>query len=394
MKKFTLVIFSIFLYVFSFAQGHFVVAYTGNGLEQMNLYVITATIGGINLEAGDEIAAFDGSICCGKIILTEPIDYSNSSTYVVILASKKDGDAPNGYTSGNPILYRFWDSDINLEISGITAEYFDPETEDPIPAPTYSSETAVVKLSVATPVYFKMQLSVYIEGSYNTVTDQINTTLNTESLVPLMQPFNSTPWNYPAEETVVSIPADVVDWVLIEVRQATSPGLATSGTILARRAAFLKSNGNIVDLDGINPVQFVNYTVTSGNNLYPVIRHRNHLAVMSATGAILSSGIYSYDFRTGISQAYGGATGYKQIGSKFAMVAGDIDQDGNIFVSDYNRWAIGFGTTVGYFNSDLDMDGNVFVSDYNKWAINFGSTVVAGLKSAQTKPKYFSSVPK
>ncbi len=371
MKKYTLLIFSMFLSVFSFAQGHFVVAYTGNGYNQMNIYVATATIGGLALVAGDEIAAYDGSICCGKMILTEPIVYSNSGTFVIILASQQEGDVPNGYTIGNPITYKFWDSSQSIEISGITSEYIDL-LGNTITAPTYNMGTAFVKLSVATPVYFKMQLSVYLEGSYNTSTGLIDTKLTTTSLIPLSQPYNSATSYYAGTEVVSSIPAGVVDWVLIELRQATAPDLATSTTILARRAAFLKNNGSIVDLDGINPVSFVNYSITSGNKLYPVICHRNHLAMMSATEAILNTGIYSYDFTTGIAKAYGGGIGYKQLGSIFAMVVGDIDQDGNIFASDYNRWAIEFGYTSGYLKSDLDMDGTVFVSDYNKWAINFG----------------------
>ena len=81
------------------------------------------------------------------------------------------------------------------------------------------------------------------------------------------------------------------------------------------------------------------------------------------------------------------------------MVAGDIDKDGNVYVSDYNRWAAGFGNTNGYLDYDLDMDGNGYVSDYNKWAGNFGAVINNNLKSGQlqtdvTKPKYTSNVPK
>jgi hypothetical protein len=227
----------------------------------------------------------------------------------------------------------------------------------------------------------------------------MNKTLNTSSLLPLAQPFNAAPWNYSGTETLSVVPADAVDWVLVELRQATSPDLATSSTILAKRAAILKSNGTVVDLDGANPVLFENSSITEGNNLYIVVRHRNHLAIMSATGAILNSGVYSYDFTTGLSQAYGGGSGYKQVGAKFAMVSGDVDVDGNIFVSDFNTWAVGFGVMNGYLKADIDMDGSTFVSDYNKWAINFGSTVDTKLKAAeinpeQQKPKYKSCVPR
>ena len=115
---------------------------------------------------------------------------------------------------------------------------------------------------------------------------------------------------------------------------------------------------------------------------------------MSATGATLTGDVYSYDFSTGLAQVFGGLNGYKMAGSKAVMVDGDIDHDGSIFVSDYNRWAAGFGATSGYYTSDLDMDGAVFVSDFNKWASNFGSTIDNRIKSSRSKPKYFSCVPK
>ena len=117
---------------------------------------------------------------------------------------------------------------------------------------------------------------------------------------------------------------------------------------------------------------------------------------MSNTGATLNDGVYSYDFTTALTQAYGSGIGYKQIETGvYGMVAGDINNDGNVFVTDYNIWAVDFGLTHTYSNSDLTQDGNVFVTDYNEWAVNFGITTTnpSLLKSAQLKPRYFSCVP-
>jgi hypothetical protein len=118
---------------------------------------------------------------------------------------------------------------------------------------------------------------------------------------------------------------------------------------------------------------------------------------MSASGATLSGTEYTYNFSTALTQAYGGSSGFKQVGTgvnaKFAMVSGDIDDDGSIFVSDYNQWATGFGALSGYYIYDLDMDGKVYVSDYNMWAANFG-TVGNELKSAKIRARYSSCVPK
>lgn len=152
MKRFTYLIVILLLAANSFAQGHFILAFSGNGQEHMNINVMTATIGGVNLEAGDEIASFDGTICCGKAILVQPIIFGTTGTYPTIAASKDDGTT-NGYTVGHTITYKFWDSSKNHEISGISAEYFDPATALPTIAPTYTANgSAFVKLSVAVPV--------------------------------------------------------------------------------------------------------------------------------------------------------------------------------------------------------------------------------------------------
>ncbi|MDP3912981.1 MAG: PKD domain-containing protein, partial [Bacteroidota bacterium] len=137
----------------SFAQGHFIPAFTGNGQDHMNLNVVTATIGGVALKAGDEIAAFDGAICCGKVTLTQQIIMTNPVTFAIIAASRKDDGLSNGYTVGNAITYKFWDASWNngtgRELSGISTEYFD-NTGATIAAPTYTiNGTAFVRLTFA-----------------------------------------------------------------------------------------------------------------------------------------------------------------------------------------------------------------------------------------------------
>jgi hypothetical protein len=234
--------------------------------------------------------------------------------------------------------------------------------------------------------------TVMLEGPFNQTTSLMNTGIHT--YLPTAQPYNVAPWNYAGTESVATVPAGVVDWVLVELRQATSPALAESGTIMTKRAAFLLTTGSVVDLDGRSEVSFDNCLLGSGNNLYVVIRHRNHLAVMSNTGAVWSAGVYRYDFTSSVTQAYGGASGFKVLNGKGAMVGGDINHDGNVFVTDYNLWAAAFGTTLGYFVTDLNMDGNVFVTDYNLWAANFGTTISTNIKSALLRPRYFSSIPK
>ena len=55
--------------------------------------------------------------------------------------------------------------------------------------------------------------------------------------------------------------------------------------MVGRRAALLKSDGSVVDLDGSSQVKFKG--IVPGN-YYIVVRHRNHLPIMSANPVNLS----------------------------------------------------------------------------------------------------------
>lgn len=212
-------------------------------------------------------------------------------------------------------------------------------------------------------------VSIFLEGPYQS--GQMNDNLNSLNLLPLQQPYGSPPWNYNGTESLSTLPANAVDWVLVELRDADSPGNAGSNTTLPGwpKALLINKNGQLADLDG-TPKQF---DATAQHGLYIIIRHRNHLDVMSSTPLQQSGNTMQYDFTDALSKAYGGALGYKEIASGiFGMVAGDSDADNAIFASDYNVWAGNFGNVNVYVASDTDMDGQVFASDHNKWALNFG----------------------
>lgn len=221
----------------------------------------------------------------------------------------------------------------------------------------------------------RFSAKVFLEGAFNPESMAMNNSLLASNLIPSTQPYSTAPWTYYGEEIVTSMPEGVIDWVLVELRQAASAELATEATIIEGwpKALLLKADGSIVDTDNKNPL-IGEAEITE--NLYMVIRHRNHLDVMSAAPLILSGNTYSYDFTNEITKAYGGAAGYKQIGTGvYGMVAGDIDADGSVFASDFNLWAINFGLTTVYLPADVDMDGQVFASDFNKWAVNFGTNM-------------------
>jgi len=217
--------------------------------------------------------------------------------------------------------------------------------------------------------------TAFLEGPFDG-TSAMNTNLYTQTLIPPGQPYNTTPWLYGGLESASPTPSGVVDWVLVELRQATTPANATSSTIFSKRAAFLKSDGTIVDVDGVSAVKFYNAAVTTGNYVYPVIRHRNHLAIMAgaANGASKDplTGIYSYNFSTGSGQTY--LAGCKNLNSTgiWGMLAGDGDADGTIQLSDYFLWRSNAGAS-NYNMADYTLDGTVQLSDYFQWRTNAGA---------------------
>ncbi len=149
MKTLPLLLMILFANLNGFAQGHFVVAYTDNGQDHMNIFVVSASINGEALKSDDEIAVFDGSICCGKTILKQAIVISDKNSFAKLTPSRKDDGENNGYNIGNTIKFVLWDSDKNQELSGITAEFINPADGQAITAPTYTpGATAFVKLSV------------------------------------------------------------------------------------------------------------------------------------------------------------------------------------------------------------------------------------------------------
>ena len=103
---------------------HFTPIWTGKGFDHMNIYIYSAKLDGVDLAPGDEIGIFDGTICVGVGTLTVTI---TSIKTLDIAVSRNDGSG-NGYTAGNAISFKFFDSSTNMEMPNVTAVY---ATTDP-----------------------------------------------------------------------------------------------------------------------------------------------------------------------------------------------------------------------------------------------------------------------
>jgi hypothetical protein len=196
---------------------------------------------------------------------------------------------------------------------------------------------------------------VFLEGPYNNTTNEMNVALS--AAVPTTSPYLENP------RTVGSIPANVVDWVLVQLRSAAD------GATAASHSALLRKDGRLVEDDGSSEEIVV---AANAGDYYVVIKHRNHLAIMSATPPALGRGApLLYDFTTSNDKFYG-AGGAKEVAPNvWGMWSGDIDQDRSVANADYTIWYEAARTgSAGYQPSDINFDREVTTTDHTLWHNN------------------------
>jgi len=122
---FTQVIAGSLLMLFSvtaFSQ-HFSAPSTNQGAGQWTFFTAKATLDGVDLVAGDEIAIFDGNTCVGAFVLTQVCDTVNffSNSWVAYEAA---GSGTVGYTPGHSFSFHCWDASAQTEYTGGTYSWY------------------------------------------------------------------------------------------------------------------------------------------------------------------------------------------------------------------------------------------------------------------------------
>lgn len=125
----------------------------------------------------------------------------------------------------------------------------------------------------------------------------------------------------------------IVDWVFLELRSAADPQ-----TVVATRSALLQRDGDVVDMDGFSPVTFSNLTDL---NCHLVVRHRNHLGVMTAQPLMLTANTQVVDFTRkatdGGVATYGTHAEKVLPGGRLALWAGNVNTDRFIIFNGANN---------------------------------------------------------
>jgi hypothetical protein len=197
--------------------------------------------------------------------------------------------------------------------------------------------------------------------------DLMRDDLRSLNLIPMQSPYSDT---ISTETSVLSTTGAnaIVDWVWIELRDATD-----NTSIITSRSALLQRDGDVVDIDGVSSLGFE----IPGKAYYTVVKHRNHLAVMSNTTIALSRKTTSLDLTTTSTLNFGTDAQKELENGSLALWSGDSNGDGQInylgalsdipAISSYvfndplNTFfggpPVGTYSSLGYSNTDVNMDG-------------------------------------
>ncbi len=208
----------------------------------------------------------------------------------------------------------------------------------------------------------QVRARVMLEGHMEETGNLMRTELG--NLIPLSHPYTGGLINHTGTESVDNLPASVCDWVLAELRAESD-----INTVIARRACFLRSDGELVDLNGVEGIVFKD--VPSGN-YYLAIYHRSHVAVVSSV-TVDSNDAAPYDFTTAATQAMG-SNQLKLINGKYTLFAGDFNSNGLNDQTDYSLWEGNSAKVKQYLTIDADGNGVVNQNDYNLWKRNKNQT--------------------
>ncbi len=256
---------------------------------------------------------------------------------------------------------------------------------------TRTGITAVGAFAVGTrPVLSPLLVSpkIFLQGPYNTGTGLMGDALRTLNLMPTTEPYTALAGfthsgSGGAEFTNASIvgsgaPAGndaIVDWVFAQLHDGGT------GAVIGTRAALLQRDGDVVETDGVSPLNMAGF---AAGNYFVSIRHRNHLGARTAGSsfALAKTVTTPYNFTTAVTQAFPGAVANPPMATLvastvFGLFAGNANDDLvvrmtgiNANSNDYLRLLGVLGSSTAslpnvYSKQDLNMDGTVKMTGIN-----------------------------
>ncbi|MDG5491224.1 hemagglutinin protein [Psychroserpens sp. SPM9] len=192
----------------------------------------------------------------------------------------------------------------------------------------------------------------------------MNDDLRVNALIPTTSPYAD---NATVNATVFDVTGNdaIVDWVWLELRASDD-----NSRLINARSALVQRDGDVVDTDGVSNV----IMQASSTSYYVVIKHRNHLGVMSlATIGLSDNTTTVVDFTNSAFATFGNNAQAELDANTVALWSGDVNASNSITFSGTNNDVnaikdyvlldpmnvlnfITFSST-GYLNEDLDLNG-------------------------------------
>ncbi|MBP7155122.1 MAG: hypothetical protein KBA60_03875 [Flavobacteriales bacterium] len=342
--------------------------------------------------AGDLVAQATVNVPNGESRVTLNLDLPQASN----LRLKVTATSINLYrnTSGTTFPYTISNLvSVRTSSAGDQYYYYCYDWDVAEPDLTCASARVPVVAEVANGVV--VNVKAFLEGPFDTANGLMADSLRVNGLIPLSEPFSAMGFTQagggggevmPASMLTTTGNNAIVDWVLVELRNASVPA-----TIVATQSALITRSGNVISANG-SPVRL---SVQNGN-YYIALRHRNHFGVMSAVPLSLSASATSFDLSL-LSTATWGTEARKTKGAVQTLWSGEVVRDGKIMYTgsgnDRDVMLVTIGGAVatnvanGYLRDDLNLDGRVkytgAANDRDLILVNIGGMVATNIRHQQ-----------
>ncbi|PTX61006.1 hypothetical protein C8N46_105162 [Kordia periserrulae] len=222
---------------------------------------------------------------------------------------------------------------------------------------------------------------VYLQGAMLENTGGLmRTDLKDNNYIPTVSPYADGTTILATDPVFMATGQDkIVDWIWIELRDANNPT-----SIIDGKSALLQQDGDVVEAVSDNTSTPVSFNQVSGD-YYIVIKHRNHLGIMSGSQiGLTNTAVTTVDFTDSNNQITYGTNAQTTFGmpaNTVAMWCGNANGDNVVQYSGTNPDVPAILATVlndagnflnfptftitGYNSNDINLDGNTQYTGIN-----------------------------
>ncbi|MCB0107135.1 MAG: hypothetical protein KDE53_14545, partial [Caldilineaceae bacterium] len=213
-----------------------------------------------------------------------------------------------------------------------------------------------------------LSIKIFLAGAYSRSSDMMRDDLRAKALLPTASPYAGA--NATVDPALFAVTGSnaIVDWVVVELRDSGNPA-----TVVARRAGLLQRDGDVVSTNGVSAMDFGDHS----GDVYVAVRHRNHLAVMTANPVTLAPTV-TVDFTTGAG-TYGTDAQTLLEAGVYGMWAGDAAGNGNVINAGPGNDVNPILIKVLADAANANLSANYIVEGYAATDVNMdGETIAAG----------------